>query len=57
MVMESLLAKNPLIRSLTAAARPGAVGEACGGSAEYGAVATISASLSRSSAVLPWDGT
>src|SRR5437899_2589066 len=51
MVMESLLAKNPLIRSLNVAARPGAVGASCGGSAGYGAVATISASLSRSSAL------
>src|SRR6266446_5062594 len=51
MVMESLLAKNPLIRSLNVAARPGAGGASCGGSAGYGAVATISASLSRSSAL------
>src|SRR5246127_3350588 len=51
MVMESLLAKNPLIRSLNVAARPGAVGASCGDSAGYGAVATISASLSRSSAL------
>src|SRR5262245_66442968 len=41
MVMESLLAKKPLIRSLKAAARPGAVGASWGGSAGYGAVGRL----------------
>src|SRR6516164_7697509 len=53
MVMESLLATYPLTRSPKAAGRPDSVGESCGGSAGYGAVATISASLSRSSALSP----
>src|SRR5262249_53816137 len=51
MVMESLLAKNPLIRSLNAAARPGAVGESRGGSAGDGALACMAASLSVSAAL------
>src|SRR5262252_4869224 len=53
MVMESLLATYPLTRSPKAAGRPDSVRESCGGSAGYGAVATISASLSRSSALSP----
>src|SRR6266511_2070687 len=46
MVMESLLAKYSLTLSLQAATRPGAVGESYSGSAGWGALATISASLS-----------
>src|SRR6516225_11955372 len=57
MVMESLLATYPLTRSPKAAGRPDSVGESCDGSAGYGAVATISASLSRSSALSPSGGT
>src|SRR5262245_45470267 len=56
MVMESLLATYPLIRSPKAAGRADSVGESCGGSAGYGAVATISASLSRSLALSPFGG-
>src|SRR6516165_6974210 len=50
-VMESLLATYPLIRSPKAAGRADSVGASCGGSAGYGAVAAISASLSSSSAL------
>src|SRR5262249_21521936 len=51
MVMESLLAKKPLIRSLKAATRPGAVGARWGGSGGCGGVAAIAASLWSASAL------
>ena len=55
--MESLLAKYSLTLPLQAATRPGAVGESCSGSAGWGALATISASLSSFFGIIAMRGT